>query len=441
MLRLQAYRFELQPSGEQERNLRQFAGGARYVWNRALAMENKEREKTGRKQSGYAALCRELTQWRNHPETEWLSESPVHTTQQSLRDLEAAWSRHFASLNQLKRREIKPEEVVQRPQFKKKHKSRDSFRYPDPKQFQIEQENNRVLLPKLGWTRYRNSRKIQGEPSNITVSRAGRKWLVSIQTEREVENPVDPASSMVGIDLGVVRFATVSNGEVIEPCNALKKKEARLKRYQRMMARREKFSRNWKKAKAKVNAIYRKVANIRNDFLHQATTAISKNHAMVVIEDLKVRNMSKSAAGTKENPGSNVKPKSGLNRVILDQGWSEWRRQLKYKQEWCGGRVLEVSAHHTSQQCPLCGHISSSNRKTQAWFVCVNCGFRANADNVAAINILSRGIDVLRDEGQDTVEASTGWETTARIACEVNGAVGPSAAGTHRGEELLCTSR
>ena len=421
MLRFQAYRFELRPNGEQKRKMCQYAGSARYVWNRALAKQNEEREKSGRKQSGYRALCRELTQWRNDPGTEWLRESPVHTTQQALRDLEGAWSRHFESLTKRKRGEIRPEEVVQPPRFKKKHKCRDSFRYPDPKQFEIEQGNNRILLPKLGWTRYRNSRKMEGQASNVTVSRQGTKWFVSIQTEREVESPVHPSSSVVGIDLGVVRFATLSSGEVVEPCNALKKKETRLKRYQRRMARRKKFSRNWKKAKAKVNAIYRKVAQVRNDFLQQTTTAISKNHAMVVIEDLKVRNMSKSAAGTKQQPGCNVKAKSGLNRSILDQAWSEFRRQLEYKQGWLGGFVLAIPPQRTSQTCPACGHVSPCNRKTQAVFLCVQCGYRANADDVAAQNILRAG--------------------HARIACEVNGALRPSAAGTHRGEELLCASR
>jgi putative transposase len=100
MPRFQAYRFELRPNGEQECKLRQFAGSARYVWNRALAMEKEEREKTGRKHSGYAALCRELTRWRSDRETAWLSESPVHTSQQALRDLEGAWSRHFEKLEE-----------------------------------------------------------------------------------------------------------------------------------------------------------------------------------------------------------------------------------------------------------------------------------------------------------------------------------------------------
>jgi putative transposase len=432
--RLQAYRFELIPNGEQERKMRQFAGSARYVFNRALAIQNHQRESTGRKQSGYAALCRMLTEWRNDPATAWLSEAPVHATQQALRNLEAAWARHFESLKKLGLGWIRPEEVIEAPKFKKKHPCRDSFRYPDPKQCQIEQGNNRLFLPKLGWVRYRNSRVIEGEPSNVTVCSNGGKWFVSVQTKREVDKPVHESSSMVAIDLGVVRFATLSDGEVIQPSNPLQKKKGRLKRYQRMMSRRVKYSRNWKKAKAKVNSIHRKIANIRNDFLHKTTTAISKSHAIVVIEDLKVRNMSKSAAGTKENPGSNVKQKSGLNRSILDQAWGEWSRQLAYKQEWRGGRVLAVPPHHTSQECPLCGYISPSNRKIQALFLCLNCGYTANADYVSSMNILSRGMEVLRDEGQDTAQACAGWETTARIACEVNGAVRPSAAGTLRRE-------
>ena len=179
------------------------------------------------------------------------------------------------------------------------------------------------------------------------------------------------------------------------------------------------------------------IAHVRNDFLHQTTTATSKNHAIVVMEDLQVRNLSKSAAGTKENPGRNVKQKSGLNRSILDQGWGEWRRQLEYKQDWRGGRVLVVPPHHTSQECPHCGHISASNRKTQALFLCIQCGYSGNADDVSSINILSRGIRWLRDEGQDTAHACAGWDTTVRIACEVNGAVRPSAAGTLRSEPCV----
>jgi putative transposase len=416
---LQAFRYELKTTAEQECQMRRFAGCARFVFNRALAIQNQERSLAGRKLSGYAALCRMLTAWRNDPETGWLSEAPVHTSQQALRNLESAWSRHFDSLKKVKRGEIKPEQVIDQPKFKKKHQGRDSFRFPDPKQFRLEQQNNRLFLPKLGWIRYRNSRAVEGDVSTITVFRQGRKWFVSIQTKREVEKPVHPSRSMVGVDLGVVRFATLSNGEVIEPLNSLKKKQARLKRYQRMMSRRLEGSRNWKKANAKLNALHCNIANIRNDFLHKTTTAISKNHAIVVIEDLKVRNMSKSAAGTRESPGCNVKQKSALNRAILDQGWGEWRRQLEYKQQWAGGQVLVVPPHCTSQECPCCGHISPCNRRAQALFLCVRCGYTGNADDVSSLNIERAG--------------------HARIACEVNAAVRASAAGSCR-MEVLCAA-
>jgi transposase len=108
MLRFEAYRFELRPNREQERKMRQGAGSARNVWYRVLAIENEEHEKAGGDESDYAALCRELTRWRTHPETAWLIESLVHTTQQALGDLEGRWSRHFEISKKPKRWEIRP---------------------------------------------------------------------------------------------------------------------------------------------------------------------------------------------------------------------------------------------------------------------------------------------------------------------------------------------
>jgi len=116
---------------------------------------------------------------------------------------------------------------------------------------------------------------------------------------------------------------------------------------------------------------------------------------MIVIEDLKVGNMSRSAKGNVDNPGVSVKAKSGLNRSILDQGWYEFRRQLEYKQAIRGGEVLVVPAHHTSQTCPRCQHVSPENRTSQARFRCVQCGFEEHADRVGAINIKARGHRVL----------------------------------------------
>ncbi|MBH2010199.1 MAG: transposase, partial [Xanthomonadaceae bacterium] len=177
----------------------------------------------------------------------------------------------------------------------------------------------------------------------------------------------------------------------VEPLNSFKKHEQRLKKYQRRMSRKVKNSRNWHKAKRKVQNIHTRIGNARKDFLHKATTEISKNHAMVAIEDLQVGNMSKSSKGTTEAPGKNVTAKSGLNKAILDQGWFEFRRQLEYKLAWSGGILIAVPAHYTSQTCPCCGHIAKANRKTQAKFECVDCGYQNHADVVGALNILARG--------------------------------------------------
>ncbi|HDL9596335.1 TPA: transposase, partial [Escherichia coli] len=138
-----------------------------------------------------------------------------------------------------------------------------------------------------------------------------------------------------------------------------------------------------------------RIANIRRDYLHKVTTTVSKNHAMIVIEDLKVSNMSKSAAGTVSQPGRNVRAKSGLNRSILDQGWYEMRRQLEYKQLWRGGQVLAVPPAYTSQRCACCGHTAKENRLSQSQFRCQVCGYTANADVNGAHNILAAGHAVL----------------------------------------------
>lgn len=410
MQRLQAFRFELMPSGQQKRQMRRFAGSCRFVFNKALALQ-KERYERGEKKLGYAGLCKLLTEWRNSAGTAWLAEAPIHPLQQKLKDLERAYSNFFA-----KRADF--------PRFKKKGQG-DSFRYPDPKQIKLDQANNRIFLPKLGWLRYRNSRKVLGDLRNVTVSLSGGKWFVSIQTEREVEQAI-PRGGAVGIDMGIARFATLSDGTFYAPLNSFKRHEVALRKAQQAMSRKVKFSNNWKKAKARAQRIHSRIGNVRRDYLHKASTAISKNHAMVCIEDLQVRNMSKSAAGTADAPGSNVRAKSGLNKSILDQGWFEFRRQLDYKLAWNGGHLVVVPPQNTSRTCPACGHVSADNRQTQARFLCVECGFEENADVVGAINILSRGMQLLRDEGRDTTDASVGMlagglPASARMACGSNG--------------------
>lgn len=376
MQRRQAFKFEMMPDGQQQRSMRRFAGACRFVYNQALALQKTNHE-AGGKFIGYVAMAKYLTAWRNGPETPWLAEAPTHPLQHALKDLERAYKNFFAKQASF-------------PRFKRKT-DKASFRYPDPKQFKLDEANARIFLPKLGWLRYRKSRRVQGALRNATVSERAGRWFVSIQTVREVEPPLPQATSAIGIDVGIARFATFSDGQYLAPLASFKRHEIRLRRYQRSMSRKRQGSRNWHKARAKVQRLHARIADVRQDFLHQASSQIARAHALVCVEDLRVKNMSASAAGTIEQPGKNVRAKSGLNKAILDQGWFEFRRQLQYKLDWHGGQLLAVDPKNTSRTCPECGHVAAENRKTQARFACVACGHEAHADLAGALNILARG--------------------------------------------------
>ena len=374
MERLQAYKFQLRPKAEQESNMRRFAGSCRFLWNKALAMEKEAYETTG-KRLGYYALAGMLKDWKKDEETSFLSEVHSQILQQALKDLDRAYKNFFSKLAEF-------------PRFKKKG-VHDAFRYPQG--FKLDEGNSRVYLPKIGWVRYRKSRNMEGQPKQVTVSLAAGRWYVSVQTEREVPEPVHVSQSSIGIDMGIARFATLSDGTSIAPLNSFRKYEKKLAAMQRKLAKLTKFSANWQKLKAKIQRLHRKIANVRNDFLHKTSTKISKSHAVVVLEDLKVRNMSRSASGTTENPGRNVHAKSGLNKSILDQGWFEFRRQLDYKLRWRGGKLLIIGPQYTSQRCSRCGWTDKNNRPIQAKFKCTVCGLELNADHNAALNILAAG--------------------------------------------------
>jgi putative transposase len=156
-------------------------------------------------------------------------------------------------------------------------------------QIKLDHANDRILLPKLGWIRYRNSRNVLGKVRNVKVSQSGAKWFASIQTQREVEQPSPTVTSPIGIDVGIDRVAIMSDANFIEPLNSFKEHQQRLARYQRRMSRKTSINSNWKKVKVKVQKIHTYIANARKDFLHKNRTTISQNHAFVCIEDLQVR--------------------------------------------------------------------------------------------------------------------------------------------------------
>ena len=343
--------------------MKQFSGCSRFVYNRALAYQNEQYEKDKTFKFSYTKLANLLPEWRR--ELPWLKDCNAQVLQQSLKDLEKAFKNFFDRRSDF-------------PKFKCKG-SKESFRFPQD--CKLEQNNNRVYLPKIGWVRYRNSRNVIGKVKNITVSHKCNKWFVSIQTELEVETP-RPNGGEIGVDMGIVRLATLSNGQYFEPINAFKTNKGKLAKLQRQLKNKSKSSNSRKRLNAKIAKLHHKIANIRKDHLHKISSTISKNHAIVYVEDLQIENMSKSGI-------------SSLNCAILDQSWFEFKRQLDYKLLWNGGYLIPVPPQNTSRCCPACGHTSKDNRQTQADFECVECGYTENADLVGAINILKRGQELL----------------------------------------------
>ena len=373
-----AYKFRLNTNTETEKIMSQYAGNCRFLWNKALKinllkLENKQKIAYYQELDFFSKL------WKKSDEYGFLKLSPAQTLQQTLKQLERAFKDGFDKNQPLKRI----------PTVKKRH---DSSSFSFPQGFNV--EGRRVFLPKIGWVNFRKSQEIVGKVKNATVSKKGKHWFVSLQVEQEGNAPVHPTDSIIAGDLGVKRLLTLSSGEYFKPINT-DELTNKIKRLQRKLAKKVRFSNNWKKLKDKISQLHTKIAQARHDRLHKISTSLSKSHAIIVLEDLKIKNMTKSSKGNFEEPGSMVAQKSGFNRVILNQGWGLFKAFLSYKQAWRGGEVILVNPRYTSQTCPVCEHKSKENRTTQALFECVSCGFSGNADHVAATNILARGHRVI----------------------------------------------
>lgn len=396
MLVRKAFKFRLKvKSADTENHLTRAAGCMRFVWNKALSIQKKRLDSNAGLLS-YNEMAALLVSWKiAFP---FLREAPSQALQQKLMDLDRALKDAFDKTS--------PKRF---PRFKRKFGPDQSFRYPQG--FAI--DGNRAFLPKIGWVLFYKSRTITGTPKNLTVSRHDGYWYISVQTEEDIPVPVHSSSSSVGCDFGVKRLITLSDGTYFQPIDAYRKGQRRLAKEQRKLARMVKGSRNSRKQKQVISKLHAKIARTRLDRLHKISNDLSKNHALVAMEDLEVADMSASARGTILNPGKNVRQKSGLNKAILDQGWGEFKRQMTYKTLWRGGMAVFVGPRHTSQECSCCGFVSPLNRTVQTVFHCIHCGFTMHADVNAAINVLSRA-------------------GHARVVCGSNGAAMPSEAETDR---------
>ena len=377
----------LPTSKAKARKMFQIAGACRYVWNhfreKNLADYQAFRNGKGqRPQTSYFSLGVEFTKLRH--ETDWMLELPANPVKHTLKHFADALKEAMAGKNGF-------------PKPRGRKRTAPGFTLPSTGQFRIEKHNRKYSLLRIqgvGWvkiTRRGGNPWENGTPKQAVLRHDGHRWRAFVFYEVEVEEKMDDGE-VLGVDMNARQIATSDGHFYFLP--DLKKKEARRKRYQRRMAGQTKGSNRRKDTKKKLAKVSRKIANIRKNWIHQTTKEITGKCGTVVVEDLKVKNMTASARGTIENPGKKIKQKAGLNRAMLDTALGELRRNLEYK---CG-RLVEVNPAYTSQTCSRCGHAEKENRKTQARFLCVSCGFASNADTNAAINIRRLGVARLHGE-------------------------------------------
>lgn len=375
-----SFRYRLSPTAEQEETLWQFAGVTRLVYN--LALEQRATFWRRGRKFDYVTQGHEITELR--AEVPWIKAVPYGPLTQALRDLDKAFDAFFSGR-------------ARYPTHRTRGQN-DAFRF-QAKEVAVRRLNRRwsaIRVPKLGWVKFRDTRPINGKPANATVRHDALGWHVSFACEIEHE-AASSSLPAVGIDRGIANTITLSTGEMLStPATA--RLEVSKRRAQRILARRQRSSARYRKQRAKVSRIAAKIARVRADWRHRVTLDIAQRFGTVALEDLKVVNMTARGRG-----------KRGLNRSILEQGWSAFERDLTYKLEERGGALIKVPAHYSSQTCSACGTVDSKARESQARFACHSCGSVMHADHNAALVILRRSTPAMPVEvaGYGAVEAGT----------------------------------
>ncbi len=253
--------------------------------------------------------------------------------------------------------------------------------------------DNTVRMQGVGHVKVKLHRPVRGTVKQFSVTRTGRHWYVNVICVGVPVQPKPFTGAAVGLDRGLTHLIADSDGRFVDNVRPLRTAQDRLSDAQRDLARKKRGSNRRRKAVARVASLHRKVKNVRKDHLHKVARSYVDAYNLIVVEDLKVRNMTRSASGTVEEPGANVAQKSGLNRSILDAGWGVLLELIRQKAEEAVVEVVEVNPRNTSRTCHACGHVGAENRCGEA-FLCQRCGHSAHADTNAARNILRLGLSL-----------------------------------------------
>lgn len=362
---LKAYKYRIYPTTTQECLLNKHFGSTRYIYNWALNKKIKHYE-TEKKSLSLFEVKKEIVTLKNAKETEWLKEINSQSLQESIIHLDKAFTRFFREKKGF-------------PQFKSKH-NKQSFSCPQ--NVKVIFINHKITLPKIGEIKTVFSREFNGNIKTCTVSKTTtNKYYISILVDNEQEVPekfkVDEEKT-IGIDLGIKDFAVLSNGTKIENPKFLRKEEKRLKFLQKRASKKQKGSKNRKKANVKVAKIHEKIKNRREDFLHKITTKLIRENQTICLEDLNVKGMMKNHC---------------LAKSIAEVSWSKFNNYLNYKAKWNGNNIIYIGRFDASTKiCNNCGFVNKDlTLKNRCW-KCKECNVEHDRDINAAINIKKFGL-------------------------------------------------
>ena len=362
---LNAYKYRLHPTREQSGFFNKSFGCVRFIYNWGL-QKRIEAYMKDKGRISYVQLCAMLTELKKEEQYSWLREVSNECLQQSLRNLDAAFTRFFREKKGF-------------PRFKSKSRSRQS--YKAILSVHVDQERRRIKLPKIGWVKYGNNRKFEGDVRSVTVSvTPSGKYHVSVLVDDGKEMPEKlPVTfdTTIGIDMGIKDFAVCSNGDTYENPRHLIKAEQRLRTLQRRLSRKKKGSNRRNRARMILAKQHEKVANRRQDYLHKISTKIVRENQAIVVEDLNTKGMMKNHR---------------LSKAIGACGWSTFFKMLEYKCERQGKTFIRIGRFDPSSKTCSCGHVYRGLKLSEREWVCPNCGSVNDRDLLAACNIKRFGL-------------------------------------------------
>jgi putative transposase len=382
---MKTFKYRLYPTKSQIEKLQWTLDRCREVYNAAL-QERREAWKYERKSISKYDQHHDLVEIRNEIRPEY-QQIGSHVLRNVVNRVDKAYQGFF--------RRVKNGEKAGYPRFQGKNRY-DSFCFPDLAGWKL--EGNKLHLTKFGAFKIKLHREIQGKIKSCTIKREGKHWYVAFVCEMEQCQQSPYTDDIIGIDLGVLHLATLSTGDVIENPRHYRRAEKKLVKLQQALSRKKRGSNRRKKAAQRVAKAHRKIRNQRQDFLHKQSRQLVNTYQTLVFEDIKPANLSKAPKPKQDEEGkylpNGASAKAGLNKSILDAGWSTFIMMCEYKAECAGTvQVIKVNPKYTSQICSGCGQVRKKEL-SERWHSC-ECGCELDRDHNAAINILKLGKKVL----------------------------------------------